>query len=409
MTSDKIKYPIIMIVVLFVLFSILSLTHSQLKIDEKYYHIPALELVNEYGLYAVFDHNYSAANTPIPYFIASLTSKLTGIDTDLKFARAVNICVSIISFMLLVLYLLKKQYKNYWLLLIVFFHPYILKSSFTYYMSMYGLLFFILFLFFIEKTSKNNADALYAGLALSFGILTQQFYIALIPVFYILLWNENGRSINGKYIYKAFLFTLPMLLPLGLFIGWGGLTHQNFRVHAIGLHLTNLTGLLASLGFFFFPFILLTRQRIDIKSGSILFFVSLILVLFFSPLWQSGPAPGMISGITYHGLEIVRGFSSPLKLFLETLLVTFGLLLLKVLMHKKSRLSLEILIIILFIIGYCFNSYFSERHLIPVEFFLYLLVWEKVEWQEARFWLVYQFFIGSSYFYYLMEHNNYPK
>ncbi len=429
----------------FPLFAIISFQHEQLKIDEKFHHLPALKNIEEFGIIeGVVNESYSSANTPLSYLIAYLPAYLLSIEIDIYYARLINVITSFF-FLSLLYYYIKSISGNALLIVpLIFFYPYLLKTSFVYYQAIYGLLFFILYLIFFER--EDYKGWVVSGLFLSLAVLCQQFYLALIPArpiysFFKLNHNkitnsspltlssfiENGKlsivnqfsrnpisSTNRKLLtgncqlnyLKLILHLLSLTLPFVLFFTWGGFTHPNYQRHTIAFSPTNVTSILAIIGFIFIPYILLNIKEIFRSRRLYLFaFIALLLSFFFTPIWANRAGPGNISGLTFHGLEIISAYSTVLKYFFQVIIIVFGLEVIFTAVCREKKCL--IIILFLFLIGYTFNILLSERHLLPLMFVLLILILNDIPKKMLFSWLPYQFLLGSVYFYYLISYNNY--
>lgn len=183
----KKNLSMILIPALYLVFGVISIQTGNIHFDESNSHLPALELFTSNDpVTASLSAEYSSASTPLPYIIASLPLKLFNLKPSLSSARLVNI---IISFICLIIFIkLVKKADFLYPAMILFFYPYFLKPSFAFFMSVYGLFFFLIFIYFILK--KNNAGFFLGSLSLSLAILSQQFYLPVVFFFLYYLVNN---------------------------------------------------------------------------------------------------------------------------------------------------------------------------------------------------------------------------
>lgn len=402
------KLNVLLIIFAFLAFSIfvyISLTHKSLKIDEKNHHLPTLEYIYENGLCAgILGQGYQSANTPLPYIITLLPSQILQIDHNFQYARFINIIISILFFLLLYHYM-DCHIECILPLSLIFFYPYLLKTTFVYYQAIFGLLFLILYLIFIRKDSLFSWFL--SGLFLSAAILSQQFYLILIPTSLFLFFKRIPIvDFSTVQAIKLIIHFIPLTSPILLFIFWGGLTHPNYDHHAIAFSPTNITSIITILGFTFLPIFVFKLSDI-VNNKRIFYFlaVAFLLSIFLTPTWANGAGPGKISGLTFHGLEIISNYSLTTKYLLQVILIISGLEILFQLFKLNNKTLL--VMAIFFLIGFSFNVVLSERHLLPLIILVFLSLLQKQSNKLLSFWLPYQATLGCIYFYYLFAYNNY--
>lgn len=166
-----------------------------MKVDEYYHHVPTIENLNKFGISTITDTTkYFAANTPLPYLITLVPIKIFNFSLTLNYLRTINAIISFIC--ILIIYYLFKTFNTSYRLektLIIFFYPYYLKPSFTYYMAIWGISFYLLLLLFLFAYNGKNKYLL-AGLIVSFSILSQQFYLPIFLGILILLLLEYFQN-----------------------------------------------------------------------------------------------------------------------------------------------------------------------------------------------------------------------
>ncbi len=405
------------IIPLYLLFAYLSLSTLYPKFDEYYAHLPTLKSIyNGNVIDEILSDDYKAANTPLPYLLIALPAKLIHSAPDLLTTRIINIFISFITIFLL-LYLYRKKNKSpsglhpagtgniLYFILIIFFYPYFLKPSFTYYLAVYGLLFFILTIIFLTKDGYINLAL--AGIFNSLAILSQQFYL-IVPVWYLFYSIVNTKqSVDIKSgVTKLLIFSFPLIIPLLLFISWEGLVPGNFAQYKVTtalISLSNLTVMTVVFGGLFLFFVLDNYKKIKISWLSVYLFSAILLNAFFNPQWDIISGPGKISGYTYHALEYLNVWGFLPGLFIKIVLSAIGISTLHLLFLSLTDRNdkLYYVLIILFIIGFTFSTPLSERHILPLVILLYLLLFPKIKNKLIiKIWLVTQILIGSVYFYY---------
>ncbi|MBK6912291.1 MAG: hypothetical protein IPH11_00890 [Ignavibacteriales bacterium] len=164
-------------------------------------------------------------------------------------------------------------------------------------MSIYGLMFFLLFIYLIQK--KGNGRVFFAGLSLAAAVLCQQFYL-IVFVFYAgyLMYKEFKLKVSLESLLNVSYFLLPFILPVN--------------------GLSGLTGVLVTLGAVLLPYMAFNIKEIKVVVLIILLVVSVFLAVFAFPVWVSQPTEGGITGITFNFLSKVNDFSSVLYLILKT-------------------------------------------------------------------------------------------
>ncbi|MBK7380902.1 MAG: hypothetical protein IPJ03_18265 [Ignavibacteriales bacterium] len=273
-------------------------------------------------------------------------------------------------------------------------------------MSIYGLMFFLLFIYLIQK--KGNGRIFLAGLCFAAAVLCQQFYL-IVFVFYAgyLLYKDYRFSLRLRVesVLNVVYFLLPFILPVIVFLFWGGLVHPSYQAWGTVFGLSGLTGVLVTLGALLLPYMAFNIKEIKVNDLTILLILSLFLVVFAFPVWVSQPTEGGITGITFNFLSKVNDFSGVLSFILKTSFCFSGMasfvIFFKKIIDDKSKLLY--LMYIALAIGFSLNRLPSERHMLPLIVTALLFVFNQVNKQiEMRYWLAYQVIIGGVYFYYIM-------
>jgi len=218
MMLKKFRIEIGVLIFLYAIFSFVSLATLNFHIDDKVSHLPTVQSFYDNGvLNAIESEGYKSASTPLPYIIVSTPLKILSIKPSLFTVRFSNIIISIITLLIFTL-LIKTESKNFiYPLLILFFYPYYLKPSFAFFMSMYGLMFFLLFIYLAKR--KSTGYILSAGLSLAAAVLCQQFYL-IVFLFYAgyLFYKEYIAETGTKSVLHIIYFLVPFVLPMIVFL-----------------------------------------------------------------------------------------------------------------------------------------------------------------------------------------------
>jgi len=401
----KFRIEIAVIIFLYAIFSVISLTTLNFHIDEKESHLPTVQTFYDNAVFnAIESKGYKSASTPLPYIIVSTPLKILNIAPSLFAVRFANIIISLIT-LLIFTQLIKTESKNFiYPLLILFFYPYYLKPSFAFFMSIYGLMFFLIFVYLAKPQSAGYI--LSAGLSLAAAVLCQQFYL-IVFVFYTgyLLYQEYITEPGTKSVIHIFYFILPFVLPIIIFLIWGGLVHPAYSAWGTAFSFSSLTGVLVTLGAVLLPYMAFNIKEIKLRELPVLLIFSLLLAVFAFPLWVNQPTIGGISGITFNFLAKVNGYSSVFSFVLKVLFCFSGISSFIVFFRKadnqKSRFIF--LLYIVLAIGFSLNRLPSERHMLPLIVTAYIFIFNRINKNYIlKYWLGYQVIIGSVYFYYIM-------
>lgn len=399
------------IIIFFIFFVILSQIQNNFKIDEYYNHFPTVLNIYEKGLIKTINSDsYKAANTPLPYLLSLIPFKVSGFSPDIKSLRLINSLIALLS-LIVIYFLIKDIDQKFSALYLVFFYPYFLKPAFTYYMAIYGLLFFFITILLIKNQNESRLKWFWIGLSVAAAVLSQQFYLILIPsvLIYILYYYDNNIK---KIALTGLIFLIPSLsLTLPIFILWNGLTHPNYSLHQVKPDFSNLTSiLLVSGGILIFYFASIVKY-LDKKIYLIFLIISFFLNVFFYPEFSIKGGYEKITGYSFHFINIVEKFNYYVSFLLRFLLVSVGLYgiysLLKIMYNKKELFFL--ILVIMLIAGFTFNVYLAERHLLPLAFLL--IIYSSININSERLlklWYSFQVIFGSIYFiYYLYYQPNY--
>lgn len=366
---------------------LISLHSLNVRTDERISHLPNLDGFYNDGIKHALSVSYSAANTPLPYIIIANSCKLFGVKPDLIVARFHGFIFGA-AFLFIFSFLIKQYVSNVFLIsLSVLFYPYFIKPTFSFYLSIYGLLFFALSYFFLLK--RNYFSIAVAGFFCTLAILSQQVYLFLPFWFMFLTFLEYRKNkIDFKRFLNAnLLFNLFLIFPIYLFFLWGGLTNEHFRNHSLSFGhniIPNMTGMVVIFGSLYFPLALERIKSIDYKMLISLAVLSLFLCLFFSPIWNNYGGSGQISGYTYKVLDFIRSFSSTLFILIESLLAFSGLIVLYVIFSDTYINSSFKYLVLFSSISLLLMDIFSERYFLHVIIILLGLVFFVLKEQLSK-------------------------
>lgn len=394
---------LILILIPYFIFSFFSIIQNQ-PIEDEVFH---LEMVNNFknNFFAtLFGNSYITGNTPLPYFLVLFPSEFFGINIVL--CRIITIFFSILS-LLLFLILIKKinPLSPAYVVYIVLFCPYFIRTSFSFYIVIYGI-FFALIAYLLIMDLNNYLSYFLAGLFSSLAILCQQFYIA-IPVgllTYLIIEGVIKKTFGKNIIYKMVLFILPLTIPISLFGKWGGFSV--ISSHKIIFSIWNITGVLTIIGAWFLPYTLLRMKYLKLWVYIIIGAVSIILGLFFKPMWSQYYDLGNFTGLTFHVIELSKSLGEFVPGLLTIVLTFSGLTCLLLILNDLNK-EWEIIfgtIILFFILIYSFHILIGERHLIHLLILIFALILTKVDKQTLIIWLMCMVLIGSSYFFYWFKY-----
>ena len=285
--------------------------------------------------------------------------------------------------------------------MIFLFYPYFIKTSFAFYLALYGVFFLLLSIYLLSKETERRI--LGAGFSSAAGILSQQFIVALVPAYFLsVLINKYSKN-DYTGLIKHILFSVPLIIPLVLFILWGGLTHPSWRFHGPDLDMTHVTASFVIIGGVLLPFTIDKIKSLHVIPVVILLSASIILVLLFSPAHGEYGWHGQVTGYTYNFISKLKSVSYFLSALFQIALCFSGLFIFYKLAAEILNPTDKLLFVssIFFIIIYFFDTVYSERHLLPLITLLLLLTIPRIKSKWLiKIWIVFQVIFGSCYFYY---------
>lgn len=411
----KNKYYLILAGI-FVLLLFLSLNlNDKMKLDEFYNHIPTLVNLKNYNLLEVLKgEKYRAANGPVPYLINLPFILLSDDKHSLTLAKIITSIFGYLS-LIIVFNIFLGKYRltpelSFLYSLIILFYPYFLKPSFTFYMAIYGLFFYLASVYLLMYNDESLKNLFLAGVFLGLATLSQQYYLPILGAyfFYFILIDNGARilRINSKFIIKLlFVLLPPAILILMILILWKGLVPTHFRFHEIKLDRFNITLILTAIGTFLLPVTMLNLKNYK-RYLLRIFLVALLLALLNFPKFSIVGGYGLATGLSFNFINIFENKIFFLGLLLKIVFITSGLIvlleILSNLRHDKLKKLLSLCFIFLFI-GYVFNTILAERHLLPLIVISYLLLLPSIKNQKyIVFYSILQILIGSIYYYYYL-------
>ena len=390
-----------LVFIIYVVFSAVSLYQGTAKIDEHRNHLPILQGMHEEGYFNyILSDDYKAANTPLPYFLPYAVFKVFSISPNLSIPRIINFIISFLTVLVFISIYKNISGKLDYRIFIFVFYPYLIKTSYVFYLAIYGLFFLLLGILFLSK--EENKTIFFAGISSACGILSQQF-IAAFPIGYLVNRFRNKNFYKKKELTRIFLFIVPLFIPIILFVLWGGLTHPNWQFHNPSFDITHLTATFTIIGGVFLPFFIDRLKEIKIKYLLFVLPAAIVLTYFFSPIWAEYGEYGQVTGYTYNFLTKVGSISKQLAFVVNVILCSAGIYIF-ILLWQSNLKDIEFTILSIasvFMFVYFFNNVFSERHLLPMIALLFLLTLPRVQnkWL-LNFWIGFQVLFGIVYYYY---------
>lgn len=386
----------------FLLLSLLRI--DQYTLDETVFHYPNLLNFYENGWQAMFNHRYSAANTPLPYLIVATIAKF--FSPSLLLARMVTVLISFAGF-LLFSKIMEQLYATRYHAFAFLFFPYFFVNSFVFYAVNYGLFFLALGLWQWIKVERSFRyhQILLAGVWFSLAVLCQQFFL-VVPLamagYKVTRWmvKPSDQPFVGLLIYCSLLL-LPLMLPLALFAKWGGLTHSNFSSHSLSFYPSTIVAILFVTGFYFSPYVILYRHKITVVESIASILSATLLVLFWRPVFSDVQGAGLFTGLVFHIFHAGARLAPVIPLVMMFIFTTGGILtFIRLVQQAKSDIEYALLATVLFMtVAFTSNTQVGERHLVGLMMILLLLVLPKMKNRIGSYTLA-MAILGSGYFVY---------
>jgi hypothetical protein len=388
--------PLLLIVIL-VVYCFAGIFITPVWGDEKEFHYPEVKNIS---ISQIVDKNssYSTTYPPLPYIMGAAVYKIF---KDIYSLRILNyfIFLFLVYFFYKIAVNLSGNPLTFLLLLIS--NPYILKGSFIYYMTDYGLLFGVAGIYFYFF-SHNKYKFLTAHFLFGLAVLCQQWM--LIIIFSVFL-NECADLYLGKLqrnfflkglLYK-FLFLLPSLL---LFYFWGGLTHPNFQYHKLTPSFVHLTGSLANIGLFgIFLLFFIYKKYFKIEHILLVYFLPLLFLTI--PVHSEKQGSDFITGAASQiSIQLQDFIYLPYKLSMLILAVA-GLLTMVAVISKEDGHFIPFLKYVLagFLVAFFSSERLGATHIFISIPFLFLVFNSDLKENKLLQNLLIIFFYSISLFY----------
>ncbi len=384
-----------------------SLWHAgAYAMDETDFHYPNVLNFYQHGWEAIFNHAYSAANTPLPYLIVAGLAKLVG--PSLVLARVVTAVFSFLAFAATLTVLARLKIPPVYGF-VPFFYPYFFLHAFIFYVINYGLFFGLLGLVFLSKPGNSRGQELLAGTCFSLAILCQQFYLMFLAAALLMrawtFWQQRSQPGSfGPFLVSCVALGLPALLPLFIFFRWGGLVHPNFKVHQLAFLPSNITALLMVTGFYFAPVAFTKIKAADSWKWVLAIFSAVMLTLYFTPVYSNFDGAGKFNGLVYHLLYFITGGHRLVLDVLLVILVASGLVVFANLAFARKN-GFEWLLFccaVLLAASYSMSAMLGERHLLAMVYILFLLALARFRPSIANVYLPVMAVLGIAYYYYFL-------
>ena len=347
-------------------------------------------------------------NSPIFWIILSFFNKLISIDV----LRAINTIVSLlIGFSLFKC--LKLKFKNQseisliLLTSIIFLSPTVRALSIWPYNQIWGLLFFILSIFYFLKFKESSNIHIKIGLSLKFlFFLILSSYIhpsfAIFIIYYAFhLFYEFKVS---KYLIYLILYCLFLSIPFFLYVSSLDILEIFYRAEGVDVNVSqslNVSNkiiiIFTMLLFFILPLINLRKIFFEIKSIQlapllITISISFICIYFFNFPYFDG---GSFGGGFFHKFSNILFNNN----FLLYFIFIISLIMIYLILFKEKKLNNLILLIILILSNPQFTIY--NKYFDPLIFIIFLTLFEfdiKKYFFEKKYRYLQLYLISVSYF-----------
>ena len=347
-------------------------------------------------------------NSPIFWIILSFFNKLISIDI----IRAINTIVSLlIGFSLFKC--LKLKFKNQseisliLLTSIIFLSPTVRALSIWPYNQIWGLLFFILSIFYFLKfkESLNIKNKIRLSLKFLFFLILSSYIHPSFAIFIIYysfhLFYEFKVS---KYLIYLILYCLVLSIPFFLYVNSMNILEIFYKAEGIDVDVTqslNISNkiiiIFTMLLFFILPLINLRKIFFEIKSIKLVpllitLFIGFICIYFFNFPYFDG---GSFGGGFFHKLSNILFKNN----FLLYFIFIISLIIIYLILFKEKKLNNLILLIMLILSNPQFTIY--NKYFDPLIFIIFLTLFEfdiKKHFFEKKYRYFQLYFISISYF-----------
>lgn len=385
--------------------SLIMITTSLLFVepigDEKEFHYPTLINICKNPLNAIFSNEYLAANTPLPYYLNWLNS--TFVPISLESVRVVTYIISLFSIYLIYRYIKKysgvKIEQATKIIIIFLFYPSFIVCLYSFYIPNYGLFFIMLFFLCFDFKYGNNKQLL-CGLALSFAVLSQQYYLAIYSslVATLLIYYP----FNLRYYLKLLILSIFLIIPFYIFYQWGGFTNEKFRFHGVSLTLENFISVFLIIGVYLFPYFIQGMKNINKYKIFFSFTIALFFVVFFFPNYSIELSKGSFNGLVFKSIVLTSKIHYLLPQIISLFVVSFGLYTTLNFNFKKESEKNVLLYTssVFLIVVYLFSEVLFEKHLLPLIFLLFIIYLPKVKSKILSIYSILMLLLGVVYFIY---------
>lgn len=349
--------------------------------DELNYHYPLAKNITFKKI--VDPHSdYSSAYMPLPYLVGH---GVLHAFHSLQALRIMNFIVFLLAIFFFDRVARTFSSAHSRLTLLAFFNPYILFSSFVFYMYGWGVCFALAgTYFYLVKRSKAVADV---GMALA--VLSQQWMVVAVAA--IILYEGTlvleRKLTPGSFVLNSGRKALFLLPAAAIFCAWGGFTHPKFASHGFHPSLEHLNIVLINMGFMFF-LVVLAHFRSILKTRNI------PLLFLLPPLFLSIPAYS-----SYNGANHINGFIANFASQAEKLIrlpyawilfpfILSGLLGLVLILRQQEIAERNIFLYIFcgFLAAFLIHSRLASAHVFVALPFIILLLQREIQSRKFLAW-----------------------
>ena len=365
---------IILFLSLFV-FSVISILVVPVWGDEKIYHLPNARNCDLQSVLRL-SSGYSSAYTPLPYFIGSIALQVY---PDCVSLRVVNLMVCILT--ALIVFRISACISNEPMLLtfLIICNPYIIRSSYIYYMNNYGLMFSLVGVYFYYFSQIKFRIILAFGFFL-LAVLSQQWMLC-IPIAIALAEVHTIAKKEDFVLYlRRMLLLLVIMSPaIVLFLHWGGLTHPNFSQHTLHATLEHANGTLACFGFLL-VFFSLSRFKQYLRLEYLYLTLLLPFFYFSIPEFSTHQGEGVFTGLEAQSSRLLETVTHlPYSISMMVLIVAGAIILAEIVQLSKTQFQLFMKYAILtMFVSFSMSTMLGSHHVYVVLPFLIIALHERI-------------------------------